>query len=338
MHAALAHPPAASRPPPVAALGPALRRAIRDAPGHVVLRVEEPAPHRRRVARTLLQEGALAAGGQVLDGPGEDLLLVGAEPRRAERLRALLDRLVGAAATQIWSLERDGAALVAYAEGGRLLPPRPAEQGPGLAALDGFLDAEPLGGLVRRRLGLLLAAGTLRPAFIRLEADRGGIAARLGPLGGDADLLDHAVERVAVRLLSALGDPHQARALLGPLRAPRLHLPASPGLDLPGGALPPGALVATLKLAEAAEPAALASRRAALDAAGIGLELDGLGAEVLTFISPSALPAGLFRLHWSPALEGHAALRELDPARLVLAGAPTPEHAARLGIPLVEAP
>jgi hypothetical protein len=208
-----------------------------------------------------------------------------------------------------------------------------------LAALDSLLDAAPLPGLVRRRLGLSLAGGAPQPAFIRLEADRAALAARLGALGGDSDLLDHAAGRVAARILAAMADPRLARELFGALRAPRLHLPATPGLDGSSGALPPGVLVATLALAEAAKPAALAARAAALAAAGIGLELDGLDAGALAVVSPAALPEGLLvRLHWSPALEGHAALPGAGPSRFVLAGAPTPEHAARLGIALVEAP
>ena len=122
---------------PAGLLAPALRRAVRQGGGLVVLRVEEAAPHRRKVASALLQEGALATGGQVLDGPGGELLLIGAEPGRAERLRGLLERLVGPAATMVWSLDRDATALLAYAGGGQLA--LPSQPGPALAALDDFL-------------------------------------------------------------------------------------------------------------------------------------------------------------------------------------------------------
>jgi hypothetical protein len=328
-------------PPPVPprraageALGRALRRALQEGPGRVVLRVEEPAPHRRRVARALLQEGALAAGGQVLDGPEGDLLLVGAETGRAERLRALLDRLVGPAGTLTWSLERDAQALLAYAAG-QAAAPQPAPDGPPLAALDAALDSLPLAGLVLRRQGLRVTADGLRPAFLRLEPARAEIAARLGPLGADPDLLDHAARRIAARLPGALADPRQARGLLGEARPARLHLPLPSGLGA-AGALPPGMLVASLPLPEAAEPGALAARQAALAAAGIGLELDGLDAAALELVEASALPGDLLRLHWSPALRAPGALRGLDPGRLVLAGAPAPEAAAALGIGLVE--
>ncbi|HEV7266939.1 MAG TPA: hypothetical protein VGN83_18800 [Falsiroseomonas sp.] len=334
-------------PAPVAALDGALHRALRQAirqkTGSVVLRVEEPAPHRRRIARALLQEGALAAGGQVVDGPGGDLLLVGAAAASAERLRALLERLVGPAASQLFSLERDRTALLAYAAGGGLAAPEKLGDGPDLAGLDGFLDHLPLARAVRRTTGVLVVNGTPRPAFLRLEAGRSEIAAALGAVGGDADLLDHAVHRMSLRLLAALADPAAARGLLGPARPPRLHLPLPEGCAA-GPPAPPGRLVATLKLAALADPQALGARQAALDAAGIALELDGLGAAALALLAPEALSADLFRLHWSPALAqptAMAVLRALDPARLVLAGAETEAaigFATALGIALIEVP
>ena len=101
-----AAPPGAQAVPPGGApleplAGPPLAVVMRDAlrapAGRVVLRVRDLPAHRRRVARALLLEGALAAGGTVVEGPNEDLLLVGAEAARAERLRLLLDRLLGGA-------------------------------------------------------------------------------------------------------------------------------------------------------------------------------------------------------------------------------------------------
>jgi hypothetical protein len=308
-----------------------------------VLRVEEPAPHRRRVARALLQEGALAAGGQVLDGPGGDLLLVGAEAGRAARLRALLERLVGPAGTLVWSLDRDGAALLDYASGHGAVAPSATPEGPALAGLDAFLDALPLARAVRRVQGMAIGDGGLpRPAFLRLEPSRAEIAAAMGALGSDPDLLDHAARRLAARLLGALADPAEARALLGPGRPARLHLPLPAGTPL--GAAAPSRLVATLSLTEAAEPDVLAARLAGLAAAGIAAELDGLDAGALDLLEIAALPPTLLRLHWSPAMAGpgpRAALRRIDPARLVLAGGggeAALHFALALGIGLVEVP
>jgi hypothetical protein len=325
--------------PAAAAFALALQRALQEGRGKVVLRVEEVAPYRRRAARSLMQEGALAAGGRVMDGPAGELLLVGAEAGLAGRLRGLLDKLVGPAATQILSLERDAAALRAYAAGTAALPAGPAPEGPGLAGLDAALDAMPLGRAVRRLHGM--APGGARPAFLRIEPDRAWLARALGVVGGDADLLDHAARRMTARLLAALADPAEARKLLGPAAPPRLHLPLPAGGRAAATATvaPPGLLVATLTLAEAADPAALAARRAGLAAAGIGIEIEGLDAAALGLLESAALPGDLVRLAWSPALEegwARAALDRLGPARVVLAGA-TEAEAARLGVGLFEA-
>ncbi len=315
-----------ARLPPPSPLAAALRHAGREAAGRVVLRVEEAAPHRRRVARALLQEGALAAGGQVLDGPDGALLLVGAEPRRAERLRDLMERLVGPAGTGIWALDRDAAALLAHAAGAALPPP--AATGPELGRLDAFLDTLPVEAALARRIGR--RAGAPRPAFLRLAPDRAALAAAIGLLGADPDLLDHAAQRLARRLLGALADPARARGLLGGHRPERLHLP------LPGTAAGPGSaaegLVATLPLAALAEPG-FRDRVAALGAAGIGLELD-VAAGALALLDPAALPAGaLIRIEADPG----AALAAIDPARLVLAGAAT-ALAGRLRDAILEEP
>ncbi len=320
---------------------PVLRRALRQPTGRVVLRVEDPAPHRRRVARGLLQDGALAAGGQVVEGPGGDLLLVGAEAHRAEGLRGLLDRLLGPAGTLVWSLEHDAEALLAYAAGQAAVIPRPVAEGPALAGLDEFLDAQPLGRLVRRRQGYAVTVDGLRPAFLRLAPDEAALTEQLGLLARDADLMEHARQRIAQRVPRALTGP-EGRALIGPAVPPALHLPLAlaPARGA-GPGLPRGRVVASLPLAAAAAPAALAARRASLAEAGIGLELDGLDAEALSILDAGCLPADLLRVTWSPALATGAplaALRRLDPARLVLAGY-RPEAAElvlALGLRLVE--
>jgi hypothetical protein len=300
-------------------LAAALRHALREGRGRVVLRVEEHAAHRRKVARALLQEGALAAGGQVMDGPAGDLLLVGAEARRAERLRELVERLVGPATTLTWSLERDAAALLAYAEGATAAP-APMAPGPALEALDAFIAAADLPPLLRRRLVEPAAGGA--PA-LRLEPAPEAIAAALGALGTDPSLVAHAARLVAARLLQSLADPAAAAGLVGTHRPRRLHLPLAGLTDSAMGRAAAGRLVATLPLALAAEPAALAARLRQLDEAGIVAELDGLDADSLGILDPGALPPVLLRLHATPALgefAARAALAGIDPARLVLAG------------------
>jgi hypothetical protein len=103
----------------------------------------------------------------------------------------------------------------------------------------------------------------MAPDFLRLEIARDALAALLGPPGADPDLLGHAVRRLEGALLRGLADPARRRALLGGTPPPRLHL------RLPEGARSgaPG-LVATVRLAAAADPAGIAARRAALAACG----------------------------------------------------------------------
>ena len=344
MNGTIAPPATPAAAPPAASLATqplvvALERALREARGRIVLRVEDTAPHRRKLARALLQEGALAAGGQVLDGPGGELWLIGAEAGRAQRLLGLLEGLIAPTTAEILSLERDAARLRAHAAGGRAPQAGPAGDGPDLAGLDAFLAALPLATVLRRMQGWPVHAPSTRPAFLRLEPDRARLAAALGALGRDADILYHATRCLDARLVAALGDPGELRSLLGPLMAPRLHLPLPPGLR-PGGAepLPPGMLVATLPLAALADPAALASRVASLAALGIGLEIEGLDAAALGLLDPDALPDALFRLRWSPALDepwAAPALKRLGPQRVVLTRA-TPDQASRLGAAFLE--
>lgn len=336
----LPQPPPELPPEQNSGLAVALRRAMRDARGRVVLRVEEAAPHRRKVIRALLEEGALAAGGQVLDGPGGNLLLVGADPSRAARLRDLVERLVGPPSTEILCLQRDAAALDAYGSAGPVPLPPLVDQGPSLAGLDAFLDAMPLGAGIRRLFGWPLPSAA-RPAFLRIEPDRARLRLALGPLGRDPDLLDEAVRRLATRVLRALTMPAEARALLGTALPPRLHLalPAGVRLEASALAIQPEALTVTLPLSAAAEPEALARRRASLAAAGIALEIEGVDAAALGLLDGAGLAADLIRLRWSPALAepwAEAALVRLGLPRIVLADA-TAEAASRLGVALVEA-
>ncbi|MBU8538272.1 hypothetical protein [Falsiroseomonas tokyonensis] len=314
-------------PPQQAPLLAVMREALRAAAGRVVLRVPAMAPHRRRVARALLQEGALVAGGVVAEGPNEDLLLIGAEAGRAERLRGLLDRLLGGPVTRIWSLERDAGDLLAYAA--EASTPGPAGAGPALAGLDTWLRSLPLTQVVRREIGMRVdpASGACRPAFLRLSIAAVPLAALLGGLGADADLLEHASRGLAARLLLAIGDPAQCRDLMGTSLPGALHLPVPPapmtGRGEGGQGGPRGGLVATVGLEAVADPLALAARRASLAGQGWALELDGLGASALRILDVAELPVDWLRLAWSPAMAHPAvaeALRKVAPERLILSG------------------
>ncbi len=316
--------------------------------GRVVLRVPPDAPHRMRVARAVLQEGALAAGGTVVDGPAGDLLLVGAEEGRATRLRALVDRLLGGPVTGLWSLDRDLAVLRRYAAGQALSAPAPNVAGPPLAELDAWLAALPLTRLLRRRAGLLRSEGvegaTPTPGFLRLEIARDRLSTMLGALGQDRDLVEHARRVIGQRLLQALGQRAMVAELLGDRPAPHIHLPVPASLitGRSGGSGGGVVLVATVALEAAADPAALARRRAALASLGWLLEVDGLDALALSLIDPRGLPADLLRLHWSAALPAcQPVLAGIDPEALILSGvgdAAALDWAARMGIRRLEGP
>ncbi|MGK7862471.1 hypothetical protein [Falsiroseomonas sp. E2-1-a4] len=327
-----------------------MREALRNPMGRVALRVPAMPPHRRRVARALLQEGALAAGGVVLDGPNEELLLIGAEAGRAVRLRGLIDRLIGSQVTGLWSLERDAAALQAYATAAEAGAPGPTGTGPALACLDAWLRALPLERVVRRVTGMRLdpSGGPARPAFLRLSIGRQPLACLLGGLGRDADLLDHATRTLAARLLIAIGDPSQRRELMGSSLPGPLHLPVPPaplsGRGDGGSGGGRGALVATLGLEMAANPAALQARRESLALQGWALELEGIDAAALRLLAIEALPADWLRITWSPALAAPAAmsaLRRADPGRIILAGVCDDvalDWAGNCGLRLLEGP
>jgi hypothetical protein len=296
----------------------------------LTLRLAAATPERRRVARALLAEGALAAGGEVEEAPGE-LRLVGAEAARARRLRDLLDKLLGQATLAPWSPAQPRPVVA---------PAVPTPPPAGLSGLDSWLTGLDPVPVARRRRGWRLAAdGTATPGFLRLEVARDTLADRMGALGGDTDLLDHAQTCMEARLLAALAEAPRRRALLGegPVRQLHLRLPAGTPAALPQG------LVVTVPLAAAADPAAMAQQRARLAASGCRLELDGLDAGTLALLDPAALPVDLVRIAWSPALAGPAAghaLAGLDPARIVLAGAEGEaawDWARRRGLGLLEA-
>lgn len=297
-------------------------------------------PHHRRVARALMQEAALAQGGTVAETPGGDLLLSDSDAADAARLRHTLDRLLAVVApglVELWPLP-DGAPRVAealaLAARARATPaPEPAE---GLPALGRLLAELPLERVVRRQTLLRLAPGaTPRAAFLRLGVSLPAVAGQVGPLAEDPDLLRHAAEVLAGRLLRSLSEPAARRDLLGgPPPAPLLiELPAAvlPGALIPAGTPSPQEeplLVALVPAATAAEPEALRSLRAGLRAQGWGLALGGIGAAALALMAPAGLAVDWIELAWSPALPERgaaAALRALDPARLLLAGCDGPE-------------
>lgn len=333
------------RPAAEAPLQAAIRAALHAGQGRVAVRLGAPPPHQARLLRGLLLEGALACGGQVVEGPDGDLLLVGAEAARGARLAAMLEKLLSAS-TMVYSLDRDMPALRSYAAG------ELAGGAPDLPGLDDWLAEVPLLPLVARTTGTRPPpdAGPAVPAFLRVTIARAALARRLGALSADGDLLQHAAGRLAERLLLAMADPAQAQALFGqrpPGAALHLALPPAALTDLvPGGSGGARAnrnrLVASCDAADLAAPEALITRRAALAARGWALELTGFDALLLPLLAPERLPADLLRVTWSPALSGpaaRAALARVDPGAILLAGvdcAAALDCARGLGVAAIE--
>jgi hypothetical protein len=327
-----AYPPAS---PPMAGLLPLLRQALPGAEGRVALRLCPAGslagpPARRRLARALLQDAAEIGGGAVFDTAAGEMLLLGAMPAAARRAAAALARLAGpeAPAPTLWTLPADVAALLAWAAGAQLAAPEAAAPPPaeGLAGLEGRLDSLPADAVLRHRH--VIRPGAAVPGRgRRLRLSRPALAAVLGPLAADEDLMAHAAERLARRLMPGLA-------------AWARDLPGWRLLPLPVGVLPPPAAVpglfGVLPLTAAADPG-LPAQREALAARGWGLALEGLEAAGLGFLAPAGLPADLLLLRWSPALEERAALaalRGMAAGRLVVTGcdgAHALAWAARLG-------
>ncbi|RYJ00440.1 MAG: hypothetical protein EON47_13840, partial [Acetobacteraceae bacterium] len=197
----------------------------------------------------------------------------------------------------------------------------------GLEGLEPRLDALPADRILRHR-GIIRPGAAVPARGRRLRLSRPALAAELGPLAEDADLLAHAADRLAARLLPALAV--WARDM------PGWRLLPLPRRGLPPPSVVPG-LFGVLPLAAAADPA-LAERHRAMAARGWGLALEGLDAAALALVRPAGLPADLLLLRWSPALEDRAplaALREMPAGRLLLTGcdgAAALAFAAHLGV------
>lgn len=331
---------------PPTPLQQALRRAARSGPGHAALRVRlghGPAAALRLV-RQLLEEASRGRGIHAT-GPTELLLAEAAAAAAAEARRAIETLLAGEVAAEItaWTLPADGAALLGLAGEATALPP-PAPAPPASArGLESLVDAVPLSSVARRSPVLMLGApGQVLPGPIRIGIRQDALAAALGLPAGERELLRHARDRIARRLLAALAEDMSRRDLLGE-GAPRrlvVELPPDALAPDPGeaDAIEPRApdMLAALPLTLAADPALLARRRAALASHGWGLALRGVTAAALAMIAPEALEADALLLRWSPELAGRgaaAALRRLDPARLVLLGCDE-EEALRWGLSL----
>jgi len=269
-------------------------------------------PARWRMAEAILQDAATTGGGMLLRAMAGGTMLLGASPTVARRAAEALGALAGEATPlPIWLLPRDADAVLAWAATQRPAPaPVPPPALPGPAGLHEALDALPAEAALRAET-LVAPDGRMRGR--RLLLSRAAIAAAIGPLAEDPDLLAHAEERVAARLLPGLAAWARDQ--------PGLRLVPMPRDPLPVAAAGPGGF-AVLPLAAAADPGFPALRRR-LAGLGWGLALDGLEAAALWLLDPAEIPADLLLLRWSPALRAPgpaAALARLGAARLVLVG------------------
>lgn len=310
----------------------AIRRALRGPPGRLALHLPAPCEGARlRVAIALLEQAGASRGGSVLRAGDGSLLLTEATAREAERAGKLLTRLFGVAVARI-AVPQDLAPLAALA--GLAPASAPAPAAPSAAGIEAMADAAPLPALLRRDGILHIAPGTSRQlAYLRLRLSQHALRPHLGAAADDPDLVRHASDRLRARVLSLLADPGERAGLLG--GAPPVPLL----LDLPAGLLPGPptgsedeqapipALLAAVTPSEALGEG-LDARRAGLRRAGWGLAVRGLDAAALALLAPEALPADLLLLRWSPAFPSRAtaaALRRIDPARLILTGCTGPE-------------
>jgi hypothetical protein len=269
-------------------------------------------PARWRMAEAIVQDAAATGGGTVLRSAAGGTLLLGASPTAARRAADALGALAGAAEPlPVWHLPRDADAVLAWAAAQF---PAPAPVAPATPPMPGGLHQalDGLGAEAALRADLLVSpAGEVRGRRLRLS--RAAIAGAIGALAEDADLLAHAEERMAARLLPGMAA--WARDL------PGMRLVPMPRDRLPVPAAVPGA-TAVLPLAAAADPGFPGLRRR-LAERGWALALEGLEAAGLHLLDPRHLPADLLLLRWSPALAllGPGAPGGLDPARLLLVGA-----------------
>ncbi|WP_149538953.1 hypothetical protein [Siccirubricoccus phaeus] len=300
---------------------------------------------RRRMACTLLAEAAEAGSGQVFETLDGSLLLLGGLPRLVRRAAESLGALAGAPPAAPWLLPRDAPALLAWAERALVPPQPPAAPAalPGLAGLDALLGRLAPEKLLRSRKLQRPQPGrgggaAPSMAGLRLRLSRPALAAALGRPGADPDLLRHAEDRLAARLLPSLAAWAGDFPGLWLLPLPRAALRA--GVELPPGR---AGLHGVLPLPALAASGFGAVRQLLADA-GWGLALLGPDAAALPGFDLAALPADLLLLRWTPALEDRAplaALRRADPSRLVLTAADGPaalEFAARLGLAALSGP
>lgn len=342
----------------------AVERGLRAPHGRIALvlhlsRMAAPRAYHRRIARAVLNDAAQRQAGQLFGlNNGDLLLLVGADGAMLPILDTLsrlflVDVPDAAGLTTLWSLPRDGAALLEYARA-RLLDPvpdavvEPAGSAQTIDAIDNVMQHSRISDLMQRQTAVLLMPGSrsrLRPLFREVTFSVAVLEARIAAVGqanADPFLFRHLASRLDGRMLDVL---RQDLKVNGPLTAgardlgPTLHL----NLTLSGilsdrfaqfaaTCRAVGAQVGVeISLVEACgDPEAFVMARTRLRLAGLALVLDGVSHHALMLTMPMVLEPDLVKLDWSPRLPeaGPAiehALAALGGSRVVLHRAETEE-------------
>lgn len=325
-------------------------------------RMAPPAPrtHHRRIARAMLDDAAQRQSGQVFALHNDDLLLLfraddGAVPMLDTLARLfLVDVPDPAGLTTLWSLTRDAAALMQYAQDRvQDVSPgtdaaEPAGSAQAIDAIDNVIQHSRISDLMQRQTAVLLLPGghtRLRPLFREITFSVAVLEARIAAVGqtsADPFLFRHLASRLDGRMLDVLRQDLQVN---GPLTAgardlgPTLHL----NLTLSGvlsdrfahfaaTCRAVGAQVGVeISLVEACgDPEAFVTARTRLRLAGLALVLDSVSHHALMLTTPMVLEPDLVKLDWSPRLpEAGSALERavagLGGARVVLHRAETEE-------------
>jgi len=322
-------------------LAPGLRRAMPGASGRAALLLPaHPAfagARRRRMARALLDDAARGGGGEVYHALNGAALLMATAPTTATRVAETLAGLAGGITggepiVSVWHLPADADTLLDWAERQVMAPPEPAppETLAAIATLAARLDRVSPDAVLRAD-AVSAADGALRGRWLRLSRAR--IAAQIAPLGDDADLLAHALERLAAKLLPGLA----AWAAKGE----GLRFVTLPRLPSPRPVLQPGA-IGVVPLAAATDPD-YPTFRLGLAERGWQVAFSGIDEAACRRLDLPALPADWFILRWSAALAEPAvtaALAAVAPERIMLTGADAAGRAwaARRGIGLFAGP
>ena len=325
-------PAGASRTSP-ASITEALRRAMRPRDGRAALRVAPGhQPELQRIIFCLLRETADLKGGSLLEIAPEDWLLTEAPTPEAERLHALISKLLPESQVQLLPLPQSMAVLGGLL--GAVPAPKfldlPAPAPVSLLGLEARLGRINLAQVVARRSYVTLSAqGDPALRLQRLALDTAALRRALGNYAEDPSLLRHAQSDLQEKLLAALGEPESRTGLLGgALAAPLL-------VDMQAALLPEvsennvdareaatsTALYATLALHEAISLENLAARRAFLKRDAWGIAITGLSAAALPLLNLQALPADFLLLEWCEELMERTSAKlfaRLDPSRLIL--------------------